>query len=123
MGDYRVYTPDARWGDHPVDRGKCRKRMHGEGYYRASQCTRKAVVEEEGYGWCKQHAPSAAKARQDATSAKWAAQRKRSAYLTKQARLEHDIVTAAMNWGDNGKGDGPLMEAYQALRKHLTESE
>lgn len=121
MADYRVYTPVSR-DTYPVDMEKCRKSMYGIGYGR-SQCARKAVVEEEGYGWCKQHAPSAVKAQQDAKSAKYAAQRKRSDYLTKQARLEHDVVTAAMNWGDHGKGDGPLMEAYQALRKHLTESE
>jgi hypothetical protein len=35
------------------------------------QCSRKEKVQEYGLGWCKQHAPSAIEARNNARQAKW----------------------------------------------------
>lgn len=64
---------------------------NGRGFW-TRQCARKAVVEENGYGWCNQHAPSAEKARQDASRERQAAQwRAESARQMWPARMAQAI--------------------------------
>lgn len=57
--------PDARWCAGSVHEGG-----RGVGFY---QCSRRPTVTEHGYGWCKQHAPSAVEARRAASNAKYEA--------------------------------------------------
>jgi len=75
------------------------------GTYHLSQCTRKASVTEEGKGWCKQHAPSSVKARDEARSARWKSEEefRNAQYAVNRAR--NAVVLAA--------------EAYVASAKHL----
>ena len=121
MSDYRVYEQNNRYATHPVDPKKCRKRMFKA--YSAYQCSRPAVVEEEGYGWCRQHAPSAAKARDNARMAQLDEQSRVSRYRMKQDRLEREIVTAALNWYAGVDGGTSLLNgACHALQAHLAES-
>lgn len=58
-------------------------------------CTRRGSVEEDGKWWCKQHAPSAQKARDDERNRKYEAKRasRQRGHAAKLARYE--IVTYA----------------------------
>lgn len=57
---------------------RCAKVMHGQYRgYGGSRCMRAGVVEEGGKWWCKQHAPSAVKARRDASNARYSEETRR----------------------------------------------
>ena len=49
---------------------RCQQRVFAD--YHLHQCTRKGVVGEEGKVWCKQHLPSAVKARREESNRQWA---------------------------------------------------
>lgn len=96
-----------------VSMTRCRASVHAGGGWGFHQCARKGVVEEHGYLWCKQHAPSAvtarnaeAQAKRDAETrardARHARDRTRAAaadtalrYFRQQAT--HDELEAAVN--------------------------
>lgn len=48
---------------------RCAKHVFGD--YVSHQCTRRGVVEEDGAVWCRQHVPSAVKARREEASRKY----------------------------------------------------
>lgn len=54
-----------------ADNVKCSATVYREGSFRAGTCGRKAKVVENDKPYCGQHAPSAARARSDATRARW----------------------------------------------------
>lgn len=125
-----VYAPkEGRFSSRaPVDTTKCRKRIwSGAPAWYSTQCTRKAVLWEEGYGWCKTHAPSTAKAKEDARKAERDRQNRESRYRAKTEQLERDIVTAALEMHRNSNLDtaqevalvGNLRRACDALEAHL----
>jgi hypothetical protein len=63
--EWHVWKPHNSYYGGP-DLTRCRYRVPSRDRSPLpSQCTRKAVVQECGYGWCKQHAPSALKAKGD----------------------------------------------------------
>lgn len=104
----------SRYG-HKVDEEKCRASVYSGGSFHWHQCDRKATVQEDGYGWCKQHAPSSKRKRLEKRNAKWKAEdearrrvhKKRSArekiatvaiaHFQKEARFE-DLIAAFNEW-------------------------
>lgn len=114
-----IYVADDRRDRTPVDLAKCRKRMFGS--WHADQCSRRAVVEEDGYGWCKQHAPSTSKARADARTAKWDRFFAEGEWNRHKADLEQVLVDAALAWHGGSSEDlfDALASACQALKAHL----
>jgi len=53
---------------------RCSENVRGEGQWgwmHPHQCSRRGVITEEGNLWCKQHAPSAVKARRGTIAARW----------------------------------------------------
>lgn len=51
-----------------VDLSRCRAQVYEQVSRNFSQCARRASVQEEGLGFCKQHAPSAERARMAASA-------------------------------------------------------
>jgi hypothetical protein len=65
------------------------------GEYHVRQCSKKAVVQENGRGWCKVHSPSHIKAVEEARTARWKRDDEvREAHRTIQ-KAKHAVVTAA----------------------------
>jgi len=54
---------------------RCSGKVSSGSGWGSHQCSRKASVEEGGKWWCKQHLPSAEKARRETSEARWKAQR------------------------------------------------
>ena len=62
-----VYSPQHGYaGGLPFNPSRCSASVVNDVGWRSHQCVRKATVREDGHGWCKQHAPSAEKARTEA---------------------------------------------------------
>lgn len=59
------------WEDHGPMHGFCARAIFGT--WSHHQCSNKARVMEEGFGWCKRHAPSRVRADRAAREAKWRA--------------------------------------------------
>ena len=58
--------------DQQPDQQRCSEKVaNNERWVNVFPCRRKGVVEEDGKWWCKQHSPSAKKARREARSAKY----------------------------------------------------
>lgn len=93
-----VYTPHNRFKP-PRDPAKCAKAVHNGGRESGfHQCTRKGRVEEEGYRWCKQHAPSTERARLKKIDARAARERARINAKFAVRRAEKAVVEAAIEW-------------------------
>lgn len=98
-----VYNPNGSWGN------------------RSRQCTRRATVERDGKGYCKQHDPEAIKAKRDAV---WADRQAQYA----AARAERERTAACVN-ACAGIPDpatlraqrDALLAAAKAARKHIEE--
>lgn len=56
----------------PLDKTRCVEAVHeegrGVGFY---QCLRKAIVQRDGHGYCRQHDPAAVAARRKASELRW----------------------------------------------------
>lgn len=90
-----IYWPHSRL--YPdLDPKHCHARVRSDDDWIAHQCNRKAVIDEDGARWCKQHAPSAQKARDMARRKKrddeWAAHDRKH----ERARLRNAVCDAAM---------------------------
>jgi len=66
------YIPFVYKGPREPDPERCAASV-SEGFWRY-QCSRKVSVTEAGYGWCRQHAPSAVKARCEARDRRYRAE-------------------------------------------------
>ena len=55
-----------------MDPNRCCESVPVRGSWGYVQCSRRAVVHEDGKGYCRQHAPSAVKAREEAARKEWA---------------------------------------------------
>lgn len=76
---YRVFTGErSDFGGHP--------------------CLSGATVQENGKGWCRTHAPSAAAARRKASEERWAAERRRQDAMYAVERIENDIIAHVREW-------------------------
>jgi hypothetical protein len=64
-----VYTPRRGYGQPRQD--QCAAGVMSGFHY--SQCSRKPSVQEDGHGWCKQHAPSIVAERDAKRNAEWEA--------------------------------------------------
>lgn len=96
---------------------RCSKRM---GVLGMLQCSRKGVVSEESRWWCKQHAPSNAKARNDGRISKWNAERDAdkavAAKAANLAGIERRIIAAAWDYNDlNIADDREILDRLSAL--------
>lgn len=67
-----MYSPNQRrrFGGASVDMNRCRASVSPRQFGQPSQCGRTGVIEEQGYRWCRIHAPSAAQARLEASMAR-----------------------------------------------------
>ena len=62
------------FGGAPFNKTRCAAMvMTREKFPRSYQCRRRPVVAEDGEGWCKQHAPSSEREREQANRARFAA--------------------------------------------------
>jgi len=75
------------------------------GTYHLKQCPRKATIQEDGKGWCFQHAPSKVKAKDDERQARWKREEDVRDAHRAIARAKNAVVAAA--------------EAYVASVRHL----
>lgn len=131
MSRLDVYDPESRFSSGSVDLRRCRKRMYeGAPYHGSHQCTRPAVIQEEGYGWCRAHAPNVIRIRKQ-EQAEYRKQRQRKLdYRTRTELLEREIVAAALRWyrlmaATEGKPiplpASDLEKSCKALETHLAE--
>ena len=90
-----------------VEKTRCEATFMDDTGWHLTQCSRNGKYEEEGKHWCRQHSPSATKARQKASdqryeaisrrnSEKWAEQRERD----RRAECFPDLVAALENCAD-----------------------
>ena len=106
---HKVFHPEPARGTHRLDPARCAEGiMQG---YTMIQCSRRAAVREEDYGWCKQHAPSAERTKREesdrAMRARWAT----DAWQRKEAELHRAVADAALSGGG-------VEAACRAYREH-----
>lgn len=94
----------------------CAAIVHDTQSWRGRNCTRAGTVHENGKYWCKQHAPSAEKARRDKAQAEWEAQ---WAKKSEQRKLEAaaPAMLACLEWiaHESGQhGDGATDSSWAA---------
>lgn len=92
------------------------------GSYNAERCVRRGSVSENGKLWCKQHAPSLVKAKQEERDAKWRAKwdakRKEDNRCDKLRELREKIAdeALAMGYGTQGSNMQRLIREYRKLK-------
>ena len=73
----------------PLKPGYCVKLISDrDGWNSRHQCPRKATVQRDGKGYCRQHDPEAVKARSDESMAKWNAKWERDKHEHNRRTLE-----------------------------------
>lgn len=111
------------WKHEKVDMSCCRApvRVGPAGH---SQCSRRGIVEEDGVLWCKQHAPSVVRARDEAREDKWRQQNREFAERQRKATAKHNatqaVLDAAVKWHRTESRDSTLaltdaIDAYERL--------
>ena len=88
------------------DPARCARRVSQD--YSSAQCQRNAVLTEEGFGWCRQHAPST----ENAKLVKQAAETALAIWRSTRANLHRAIADAALDGGD-------VDAACRAYRDHV----
>ena len=98
----------------------CAASVTSPGVWSSHQCSRKVAVQEEGHGWCRQHAPSAQKKRDEAREAKYQAeQRENNARWAKQAAFANVAQIAIDHFDQKASFDD--LEAAVAKYRELKE--
>jgi hypothetical protein len=109
-----LYVPRDRFGQSggKIDLTRCRAQTYESVSRNFSQCSRKKVVEVDGFGYCKQHSPEAEAKRNEARREREAADRRRSDYQYKRP-LEYRDALRLIADGHND----PRAVAAEALAK------
>lgn len=76
-----------------ADKKKCSGTIHRD--YQFHQCSRRGLIEEDGQLWCKQHAPSAVKARREKSNDRYDLEDKISAMKQEIIATQNIIVDTA----------------------------
>lgn len=92
-----VYRPHWKTGP-ALDPERCAASVSGVSQgIRSYQCQRRVKLTEDGYGWCRQHAPSAVRARREEERRKrderWAARERREADQKELREIRDDAMT------------------------------
>jgi hypothetical protein len=89
------------------------------GEYHVRQCSKKAVIQENGRGWCKAHSPSHIKAVDEARKARWKRDEDVQNAHSAIRKAKHAVVTAAEAYvamaGIGNPNDAQLREAVRLL--------